>query len=157
MHIAFLYGAAPEHHKQFQKWLRSRKYKVKGKFRDGYATPHVTVWKPYEIRLNEKAYKDFILDLRQHATTCIMRVNPDPKSNMMEHMGTPLKIYGFLMKIVYRFSPLKPIDFLGDEYGTYYRKIKMLNKQNNTLAGWGYMLPIGVIADKKSECGEDWI
>jgi len=95
MHLFFVAEAQPETHPKFLEWLRNRKYKYKGKLREGIIKPFVREVKIYDVNIYEEKLPELLADLKNF--------------NGMGHLDL-LPQTGIMSKLIQKITPLEPID-----------------------------------------------
>lgn len=129
--------AAPEiHHKNFNKWLKSRKYPIEGKQRKGFCSPNISVVKHYDIRIKKEALPLFLQDLRNNTSIQAPCID--------SHFGSfAVRFEKFVLWFLDLFTNFKKVN------------VPQTTTKKNDLKTWIYIKPLCQIEDPKDEDGED--
>jgi len=138
MHLIFLTEGPESQHKQFVKWINSKRYKEEGKYRTGDVVPHVSEVKIYDIRIKASAKDRFLQDLQNQIG---LTTNT---GNVKKHLGKTLdRLYWLLSK----FTSLKRIII----------PERTEPRNPKEFRGWFYVVPLGMIEDPVNKEGEEWL
>lgn len=136
--------APHDQHKRLVNYIHSKKYPMKGKFRDGYCTPMVSEIRFYDIRLKEKVEKEFLQDMQ--ANSCLIAYEHQPKGyNLGDHLGILPTVARKVKILLNRLTPLKSVH------------IPKRDGRRNEIGGWSISFLIGKVKDRINECGEEWL